>query len=53
LVKKWDQFGKELKEAGAKAEGDLQKKYEELKAAAQKIKTEAQKRNDGRKWKRA
>ncbi|GHM99455.1 hypothetical protein WSM22_09450 [Cytophagales bacterium WSM2-2] len=42
--KKMDQFGKELKEAGSRAEVDLQKKYDELKAAAQKIKTEAQKK---------
>ncbi|MBS1487640.1 MAG: hypothetical protein JST43_08620 [Bacteroidetes bacterium] len=39
--KKMDQFAKELKEAGARAEVDLQKKYEEVKAAAQKLKTEA------------
>jgi hypothetical protein len=42
--KKLDQFGQELKEAGARAEVDLQKKYEELKAAAQRLKTEAQKK---------
>lgn len=42
--KKMDQFAQELKEAGARAEVDLQKKYEELKVAAQKLKTEAQKK---------
>jgi hypothetical protein len=42
--KKMDQFAGELKEAGNRAEVDLQKKYDELKAAAQKIKTEAGKK---------
>lgn len=42
--KKMDQFAQELKEAGARAEVDLQKKYEELKEAAQRLKTEAQKK---------
>jgi hypothetical protein len=42
--KKMDQFAHELKEAGSRAEVDLQKKYEEVKAAAQKLKTEAQKK---------
>lgn len=42
--KKMDQFAQELKEAGSRAEVDLQKKYEEVKAAAQKFKTEAQKK---------
>ena len=42
--KKMDQFASELKEAGSKAEVDLQKKYEELKAAAQKLKNEANKK---------
>lgn len=42
--KKMDQFAQELKEAGARAEVDLQKKYEEVKAAAQRFKTEAQKK---------
>jgi phosphoglycerate-specific signal transduction histidine kinase len=42
--KKMDQFAGELKEAGSRAEVDLQKKFEELKEAAQKIKTEAQKK---------
>ncbi|MBS1558025.1 MAG: hypothetical protein JST69_04785 [Bacteroidetes bacterium] len=40
--KKMDQFAKELKEAGSRAEGDLQKKYEEVKAAAQKLKKETE-----------
>jgi phosphoglycerate-specific signal transduction histidine kinase len=42
--KKMDQFAGELKEAGGRAEVDLQKKYDELKAAAQKLKTEAAKK---------
>lgn len=42
--KKMDLFAQELKEAGARAEVDLQKKYEELKAAAQKFKSEAQRK---------
>jgi hypothetical protein len=42
--KKMDQFAQELKEAGSRAEGDLQKKFEEVKAAAQKLKTKAQKK---------
>jgi DNA-binding ferritin-like protein len=42
--KKMDQFASELKEAGGRAEGDLQKKYDELKAAAQKLKEEAGKK---------
>jgi hypothetical protein len=42
--KKMDQFAGELKEAGSRAEVDLQKKYDELKAAAQKLKTEAGKK---------
>jgi len=42
--KKMDQFTSELKDAGSRAEVDLQKKYDELKAAAQKIKTEAGKK---------
>ena len=40
--KKLYQFAQELKEAGSRAEVDLQKKYEEVKAAAQRLKTEAQ-----------
>lgn len=39
--KKMDKFASELKDAGNRAETDLQKKYEELKAAAQKLKAEA------------
>jgi hypothetical protein len=42
--KKMDQFASELKDAGNRAEVDLQKKFEELKAAAQKVKTEANKK---------
>ena len=42
--KKMDQFTSELKEAGGRAEVDLQKKYDELKAAAQKLKAEAGKK---------
>ena len=40
--KKMDQFAQELKEAGSRAEVDLQKKYEEGKATAQKLKAEAE-----------
>jgi len=40
--KKFDQFLIELKDAGARAEVDMQKKYEELKVAAEKIKKEAE-----------
>jgi len=42
--KKMDLFASELKEAGGRAEVDLQKKYDELKAAAQKLRTEAGKK---------
>jgi len=42
--KKMDQFASELKEAGSRAEVDLNKKYEELKAAAQKFKEDAGKK---------
>lgn len=42
--KKMDQFAQELKEAGARAEVDLQKKYDEVKTAAQRLKAEAQKK---------
>jgi hypothetical protein len=42
--KKMDQFANELKEAGGRAEVDLQKKYDEVKAAAQKLKSEANKK---------
>jgi lysyl-tRNA synthetase class I len=40
--KKLDQFLVELKEAGTRAEADMQQKYEELKVAAEKIKKEAE-----------
>ncbi len=39
--KRMDQFLIELKEAGTRAETDMQLKYEELKVAAEKIKKEA------------
>jgi hypothetical protein len=44
--KKMDQFASELKEAGNRTENDLQKKYEEQKTAAQKLKTEAQRKEN-------
>lgn len=40
--KKLDQFVVELKDAGSRAETDMQKKYEELKVAAEKFKNEAE-----------
>ena len=40
--KKLDQFMVEVKEAGTRAEVDMQQKYEELKVAAEKIKKEAE-----------
>jgi phosphoglycerate-specific signal transduction histidine kinase len=40
--KKLDQFVVELKDAGSRAEVDMQKKYEELKQAAEKFKNEAE-----------
>lgn len=40
--KKMDQLMGEAKEAGTRAEADLRKTYEELKVAAEKIKTETQ-----------
>jgi hypothetical protein len=40
--KKLDQFLVELKEAGTRAEADMQQKYDELKTAAEKIKKEAE-----------
>jgi hypothetical protein len=40
--KKLDQFLVELKQAGSRAETDMQQKYEELKVAAEKIKKEAE-----------
>ncbi|HRI79897.1 MAG TPA: hypothetical protein PLR06_10220 [Cyclobacteriaceae bacterium] len=39
--KKLDQFFAEAKGAGSRAESDLKKKYEELKAQAEKIKEES------------
>jgi hypothetical protein len=39
--KKLDQFLMEAKDASTRAEADLQKKYEELKEAAEKLKKEA------------
>ena len=42
--KKMDRFASELKDAGKNAEVDLQKKYDEVKAAAQKLKAEAGKK---------
>ena len=38
--KKLDQFFVEAKGAGSRAESDLKKKYDELKAAAEKLKAE-------------
>ena len=38
--KKMDQFSVEVKEAGTRMEGDLKKRYEELKDAAEKLKQE-------------
>ncbi len=40
--KKMDQFLVELKDAGTRAETDMQQKYEELKVAAEKLKKEAE-----------
>ena len=40
--KKLDQFIVELKDAGSRVETDMQKKYEELKEAAEKFKNEAE-----------
>lgn len=40
--KKLDQFMVEVKEAGTRVEADLQKKYEELKVSAEKLKKEAE-----------
>ncbi len=48
LGKKLDQFAIELKDAGERAEVDMKKKLEELKASAEKIKKEAQ---DKERWK--
>ncbi len=46
--KKLDQFMGEAKVASAKMEKDLQKKYEELKASAEKIKNDSKNKE---KWK--
>jgi hypothetical protein len=48
LGKKLDQFAAEVKEAGDRTEVDMKKKFEELKAAAEKLKKEAQ---DKERWK--
>jgi hypothetical protein len=40
--KRLDQFTVEAKEASARLEADLQKKYEELRVAAEKFKNEAE-----------
>ena len=40
--KKVDQFILEAKDAGSRLEVDLQKKYDELKATAEKLKSEAE-----------
>jgi phosphoglycerate-specific signal transduction histidine kinase len=40
--KKVDQFIIEAKEAGTRMEGDLQKRFEELKAAGEKLKSEVE-----------
>ena len=40
--KKVDQFIIEAKDASTRIEGDLQKKYDELKVAAEKLKSEAE-----------
>ncbi len=40
--KKLDQFFVEAKDAGARAEVDLRKKYEELKLSAEKLKNDAE-----------
>jgi hypothetical protein len=45
--KKIDQFLVEAKDAGNQIEADLQKKYEELKVAAEKLKKEA---NSKERW---
>lgn len=46
--KKFDQFILEAKDAGNRAEADMRSKYDELKAAAERLKTEA---NDKERWK--
>jgi hypothetical protein len=40
--KKMDQFLVELKDAGTRAEKDMQQKYEELKVSAEKLRKEAE-----------
>lgn len=40
--KKLDQFVVEIKDAGSRVETDMQKKFEELKEAAEKFKKEAE-----------
>jgi phosphoglycerate-specific signal transduction histidine kinase len=40
--KKLDQFYGEARQAGTRVESDLRKKYEELKASAEKLKGEAE-----------
>ena len=40
--KKMDQFLVEVKDAGTRAEADMQQKFEELKVAAERIKKEAE-----------
>lgn len=46
--KKFDQFILEAKDAGNRAEADMRSKYDELKAAAERLKNEA---NDKERWK--
>ena len=46
--KKLDQFLVEVKDAGTRAEADMQQKYDELKTAAEKIKKEAENKD---RWK--
>ena len=40
--KRLDQFYGEARQAGTRVEGDLRRKYEELKAAAEKLKNETE-----------
>lgn len=40
--KKMDQFFVELKDAGKRMDADMQKKYEDLKASAERLRKEAQ-----------
>jgi hypothetical protein len=46
--KKMDQFIAEAKEAGTRVEADLQKKFEELKVSAERLKKEAENKD---RWK--